>query len=57
MKPLHKQSGLPEGGVPVKGEVPQGCAAQRSTLDGVPAGKIIAVREAVQTGLQTPLSL
>jgi putative transposase len=55
-EPLHKQSALPEGGVPVKGEVPQGCAAQRSTLDGVPVGKIIAVREAVQPGLRTPMS-
>jgi putative transposase len=55
-EPLHKQSALPEGGVPVKGKVPQGCAAQRSTLDGVPAGKIIAVREAVQPRLRTPMS-
>jgi putative transposase len=55
-EPLHKQSALPEGGVPVKGEVPQGCAAQRSTLDGVPVGKIIAAREAVQPGLRTPIS-
>ena len=55
-EPLHKQSALPEGGVPVKGEVPQGCVAQRSTLDGVPVGKIIAAREAVQPRLQTPMS-
>ena len=55
-EPLHKQSALPKGGVPVKGEVPQGCAAQRSTLDGVPVGKIIAVREAVQPRLRTPMS-
>jgi putative transposase len=55
-EPLHKQSALPEGGVPVKGEVPLGCAAQRSTLDGVPVGKIIAVREAVQPGLRTSMS-
>jgi putative transposase len=55
-EPLHKQSALPQGGVPVKGEVPLGCAAQRSTLDGVPAGKIIAVREALQPGLRTPMS-
>jgi putative transposase len=48
VEPLHKQSALPEVGVPVKGEVPQGCAAQRSTLDGVTAGKRIALREAVQ---------
>ncbi len=27
-EPLHKQSALSEGGVPVKGAVPQGCAAQ-----------------------------
>jgi putative transposase len=55
-EPLHKQSALPEGGVPVKGQVPQGCAAQRSTLDGVPAGKIIAVPEAVQPGLRILMS-
>jgi len=55
-EPLHKQSALPEGGVPVKGEVPQGCVAQRSTLDGVPVGKIIAAREAVQPRLRTPMS-
>jgi putative transposase len=48
VEPLHKQSVLPEVGCPVKGEVPQGCAAQRSTLDRVPAGKKIALREAVQ---------
>ncbi len=27
-EPLHKQSDLPEVGVPVKGEVPQGCVAE-----------------------------
>jgi len=36
---------LPEVGVPVKGgeAVPQGCGAERSTLDGVTAGKKIAL--------------
>lgn len=50
-EPLHKQSALPEVGVPVKGEVPKGCGAQRSTLDGVTGGKRIALREAVHSGL------
>jgi len=47
-EPLHKQSALPQAGCPVKGVVPQGCAAQRSTLDRVAAGETIALREAVQ---------
>lgn len=50
VEPFHEQGALPEGGVPVKGEVPQGCAAQRSTLDGVTGGMRIAPRETVQPG-------
>ena len=47
VKPFHKQSVLPEVGVPVKGgeAVPQGCGAERSTLDGVTAGKRIALQK------------
>jgi len=52
VEPLHKQSDLPKVGVPVKGVVPQGCVAQRSTLDGVTAGKRIALREAVQPAVE-----
>jgi len=52
VKPFHKQSVLPEVGVPVKGgeAVPRrgmrsGALAPRSTLDGVTVGKRIALQK------------
>ena len=43
-EPLRKQGAFPEAGGDVKcgGAVPQGYEAQRSTLDGVAGGNIIA---------------